>query len=205
MTPVVGVLLAAGFSRRFGQDKRHYRLPGGDTLLSHSLAKLRSVVAHVVIVLRPGDERLAAELEGSAVSCCINPSPENGMGSSIACGVGANPEAKGWLIMPVDLPLLRRETIRQVRDALHSGQAVVPMCDGRRGHPVAFPDSFRDELLALEKEDGGRQVLQRDPSRVHWLNVDDAGIYRDLDSAVDLGPILHDYDAGSITGPASTP
>lgn len=203
MTPVVGVLLAAGSSRRFGQDKRHYRLPGGDTLLSLSLAKLKSVVDRVVVVVRPGDERLAAELESSAVSCCINARPDNGIGSSIACGVGASPTADGWLIMPVDLPLLRRETVRKVSEALHSGQAVVPTCEGKRGHPVAFAASFRDRLAALDKEGSGRELLQRYPSRVHWLHVDDAGIYRDLDSVGDLGPILRDYGDSSSANPAN--
>ena len=61
---IVGILLAAGSGKRFGQDKRHYRLPGGDTLLRNSLAKLHDAVDYVMVVLRPNDESLAAELTG---------------------------------------------------------------------------------------------------------------------------------------------
>lgn len=190
---VVGILLAAGSSQRFGQDKRHYRLPDGDTLLASSLAKLSKTVDEVVVVLRPDDEQLADELEGPRVRCCFNPRPADGMGTSVACGVRSSTGADGWLIMPVDLPLLRWQTVREVRASLRGERAVVPLCNGRRGHPVAFPKDFRDELAALQGATGARTLLQRDPKRVCWLNVHDPGIYRDLDSVNDLAPLLHSY------------
>ncbi len=110
----VGILLAAGSGQRFGQDNRRYRLPSGDTLLMNSLRKLETAVDHVAVVLRPDDELLAAELSGPRVSCCINPRPANGMGSSLAGAVRFVVDADAWLMIPTDFPLLRERTIRQV-------------------------------------------------------------------------------------------
>ncbi len=192
---VEGILLAAGSGRRFGQDKRIYRLPDGDTLLESCLAKLSGAVDHVIVVLRPGDGQLAVRLQGPRVSCCVNPRPADGMGSSLACAVRASADADAWLVMPADLPLLRGQTIRQVRESLHGEYAVVPLCHGARGHPVAFPNSFAEELAALDGETGGRSILRKHPERVHWLNVHDPGIHRDLDSVDDLS-VLSDCIAG---------
>ena len=66
---VVGIRLAADSGQRFGKDKRRYCLPGGDTLLMNGLAKLKTAVDYVLVVLRPNDEMLAAELTGPRVSC----------------------------------------------------------------------------------------------------------------------------------------
>ncbi len=191
----VGILLAAGSGQRFGQDKRLYRLPSGNTLLMDSLRKLETAVDHVAVVLRPDDERLAAELSGPRVGCCIAPRPANGMGSSLACAVRFVVDADAWLMMPTDFPLLRERTIRQLRASLEDGRAVVPICDGMRGHPVALPRQFGNVFTALDGEAGGRTLLKQNPERVRWLNVDDPGIYRDLDSLNELRPMLRDYPA----------
>ncbi|MDJ0741607.1 MAG: nucleotidyltransferase family protein [Gammaproteobacteria bacterium] len=182
---IVGLLLAAGAGTRFGADKRSQRLPDGDTLLSHSARKLCAVVDDVVVVLRPGDDDLIASLDPLSVQCCVNPHADDGMGSSLARGVATRADADGWLVMPVDLPLLRTETMRQVSGALRAGCAVVPVCDGRRGHPVALSARFGPELAALDGDRGARDVLRRHADAVTWLDVSDPGIYRDLDTAAD--------------------
>ena len=103
---VVGLLLAAGKSRRYGSDKRLQPLPGGDTLLTHCAKRLRNAVDDVLVVLRPGDEHLIDSLETLAVRRCINPQADEGVGSSIRCGVNHTPDCDGWLIMPADLSLI---------------------------------------------------------------------------------------------------
>ncbi len=64
-----------------------------------------------------------------------------------------------------------------------------------RGHPAAFPRQRGNVFTALDGEAGGRTLLKQNPERVRWLNVDDPGIYRDLDSLNDLRPMLRDYPA----------
>lgn len=181
----VGILLAAGQSRRFGSDKRRLAIGHGECLLVHSARRLRAVAGRVVAVLRPGDEDLAVMLAAVDCESCINDRAHRGLGSSIACGVHATADAEAWLIQPADLPLLRCATIRRVADGLAAGKAVVPLCHGRRGHPVGFPHPFRDRLLALDGPEGARSVLRYAVGAVAWINVHDPGIYLDLDDPAD--------------------
>ncbi len=183
---VVGILLAAGSSRRYGSDKRLQELDNGKTLLSHSADVLQSAVDDLLIVLASGDESLAESLQDDKRRCCFNPQADKGMGTSISRGVQASPDADAWLIMPVDLPLIRRETIHRVVSALIPGQAVVPVCHGVRGHPVAFSSHFASELSLLDSDVGGREILQRHRDKVTWLKVQDPGIYLDLDRREEL-------------------
>ena len=199
---VVGVLLAAGSSRRFGSDKRLQRLPNGDTLLNHSMQRLRAVVDDVVVVLRPGDDDLAAQLTTKGSGCCINEQPDHGMGSSLGRGVRERDDPDGWLVMPVDLPLLRIETMRQVSGALRAGCAVVPVCDGRRGHPVALSARFGPELAALDGDRGASDVLRRHADAVTWLNVRDPGVYRDLDTPAEKAALWGLLGSGDLASSA---
>lgn len=187
---VTGILLAAGASARLGQDKRQLTLPNGTTLLRYCAARLHAVIGDVVIVVRPEDNTLADELKASGYRVCRNPTPDLGMGKSLSCGVASSYESDGWLIQPVDLPLLKPSTIRQISLSLQSADAVIPFCHGRRGHPVGFGRPFRDQLLRLSGDLGGQQIL-RDAggSKVMWLNLHDPGIYRDIDQVADIATI----------------
>lgn len=189
---LTGILLAAGEGRRFGRDKRLLRLPGGDNLVTRSATRFRAVLDDVVVVLRPGDEPLARQV--IAHGCRVTVSSGPGMGDSIRSAVEASRDRDGWLIMPADLPAVRMHSIERVARCLADAAAVVPRCAGRRGHPVGFSALFRDRLLALSGASGGRHILDAEPARVHWLDLDDPGIHRDIDTPADLA------DAGLRAG-----
>ncbi len=196
---LTGLLLAAGGSQRFGTDKRLVALPGVDNLIVHSARGLRAALEDVVVVLRPEDTQLSEAVGNLGCRVCQNPTPNEGMASSIRCGVRASIRSDGWLIVPADLPLLRASSIGQVALRLHSADAVVPICHGRRGHPVGFSGLFRDALLNLSGDRGARDILRKAHGRLVWLNLHDPGIYRDIDRPEDLEPIRRNLQAGSLT------
>ena len=188
------VLLAAGASTRFGADKRMLPLPGGERMLSHAARQMRAVIDDVVVVLRPDDTEIANAMLGLDCRVTVNPEPARGMGSSLALGIGAARQADGWLVIPGDLPLVRTQTICAVAARLQLADAVVPVCHGRRGHPVGFGRRYRDRLLALNGEAGGRQLLNDHDESIVWFNVDDPGIHRDIDTRADERMRLRLFD-----------
>ena len=64
---VAGLVLAAGFSRRFGSDKRCARLRSGQTLLGASLVLPCAQLEDVWVVLRPEDNSAALGVPVHAV------------------------------------------------------------------------------------------------------------------------------------------
>ena len=186
---LTGILLAAGASRRLGRDKRRLRLPNGETLLNHCAARLHAVTDDIVVVVRPEDDALADALQAAGCRVCRNPTPELGMGKSLSCGIAISSDSDGWLIQPCDLPLVRLSTLRGVGAHLQHADAVIPFCHGRRGHPVGFTRHFREPLLRLTGDQGGRQVLRDAKGKVLWLNLHDPGIYRDIDDTTDVATI----------------
>lgn len=165
------IVLAAGRGERFAAS-------GGQVHKLEALLAGKRVIDHVLDAVR------ASGLPFHVVEA--DPS-RPGMGDSIAAGVRATASAMGWLILPADLPLVRAATLRAVAEAPPSA-VTVPRCDGQRGHPVRFAAECREQLLALQGNEGAAPVVRAQAAihSVAFLDVDDAGIVTDIDTLDDL-------------------
>jgi molybdenum cofactor cytidylyltransferase len=182
--PVV-LILAAGRGVRFLEaGGRTHKL---DALLTTRSAT-RTVLAHVIA---------AVQTSGLSWHVVRPPSVPSewppGMGSSIASGVAATPQASGWLVLPGDLPLVRPQSLRQVADALEQHPLVVPDVDGQRGHPVGFGSRFRDALMSLRGDRGARELLRSQAPFL--LRLDDAGCLLDVDTPQALARVQRQAQA----------
>jgi len=187
MSSIIGILLAAGASRRFGADKLTHILPNGDLMAVRACRNLLAGTDNVLAVVRPGGERLAALLqaEGAEVQVCAD--AEQGMSASLVFGVRARPEAAGWLIALADMPCIAPMTIRKVADALRLGATIAaPTWQGRRGHPVGFAHALGPELAALSGDEGAKAVIQTYLEQLQLIDCDDSGVLQDIDKPEDL-------------------
>ena len=120
-----------------------------------------------------------------------------GMGDSIAAAVRATSEADGWLILPGDLPMISKQTITAVADAIaHGAQAAYPLHAGQRGHPVGFAASAAFELQNLKGSQGAAGVLSAQ-SAIEII-VNDAGCVTDIDTLEQLDVARRLYQTRSL-------
>ena len=183
---IAGILLAAGAATRFGGDKLLARLPDGTAVGARSAMNLLAVVPDVIAVLRPGDDALGRALGAAGARTTVCPDAETGMGASLAHAVRAADGADAYVVALADMPWIAAESIRRVVAALESGSAlVVPRYRQQRGHPVGFGSAHRDALLALSGDSGARSLIAS-ATDIHWIDVDDPGVVRDIDVRADL-------------------
>lgn len=186
---IVGILLAAGESRRFGSRKLLHPLADGTLVGVRSAANLTGAVDRTIAVVAPGDGLLIDRLAKTDVEICACPQSHEGMGASLACGVRASADAGGWVIALADMPFVLPSTVGLIAQALRDGAAIVaPSYADQRGHPVGISRAYYAELAALSGDIGAKNILQRDRDRIVLLSVDDPGIHRDIDSLEDLHP-----------------
>lgn len=186
---IVGLLLAAGASRRFGADKLAHALPHGVAVAVQAARHLKAELDRIVAVVRPGSEATARALaaEGCEVVVCAD--ADQGMGASLACGARAAGDVDGYLVGLADMPFVRPSTIAAVRDALSGGAALAaPFFRTRRGHPVGIAGRFRAELEALSGDEGARSLLAAHAAELVKLPVGDPGAIRDIDTPADVAP-----------------
>jgi molybdenum cofactor cytidylyltransferase len=184
MNAVQALLLAGGFSRRFGTDKREARLAQGDTLLERSLRTWLDALGHVHVALRGTDEALARRVSGLGGLPLLCTRSEEGLGATLAQAVAQLPPGP-VLVGLADMPFVQAETLRALARRLEDGAAVVaPFFGERRGNPVGFSAQQRPRLLALQGDRGAGPLLATLP--LERVAVQDAGVLLDIDRPDDL-------------------
>jgi molybdenum cofactor cytidylyltransferase len=188
---VVGILLAAGFSRRFGQqDKLLHPLAKGSSVAETAAQALITALPRAVAVVREQNSVLQAALSAQdfLVTQCGADATE--MADSLKLGVqaaqSAFPDATGFVIALADMPYIQPATIRKVADQLAFSAIVQPSVNGQRGHPVGFASRFAQALLGVSGDQGARELLRTHQHQVFLLHCDDHGIVRDIDTQADL-------------------
>jgi molybdenum cofactor cytidylyltransferase len=181
------VLLAAGGGTRFGGDKLLAALPDGTSVGVAAARNLLAAGLSVIAVVRPEDRRLAGLLAAEGVSVMPCPAAHLGMAHSLACALGSDSTAQGWLIALGDMPRVRPSTIEAIVAALRGPDGiVVPYHRGQRGNPVAIGAAHRAAVLALSGDVGARALFERHARHVTRLDVDDPGVLADVDTPGDL-------------------
>lgn len=180
---VVALVLAAGRGRRFGADKRQATLPDGRSLLAHSVERARAVFDDVRVVLREGER--GADF-GLPADCRIVVSPDaaSGMGHSLAAGARSlrDSPAQAVAILLGDMPWIEPATLRQLATAASASTIVLPRHAGQQGHPVIFGRDFWVALGQLGGDEGARSVVQCNRGSCVVIEIEDAGVLRDVDT-----------------------
>ena len=92
-----------------------------------------------------------------------NRHPDWGISHTISLGLGKLPEMDAALFQVADQPLLRRESVGSLVDFYreHPEHIAALGHGGVRGNPCLFPARLFPELLALQGDHGGNQVIRR--------------------------------------------
>jgi molybdenum cofactor cytidylyltransferase len=202
---VMGLLLAAGYSRRFGSDKLAARVPGPpdsapQSVLQRSAQRLIAACPLSVAVVRHGSAHCATLHElGFDVVELDAPHPQArpqdepalgpGLGDSIAAGARRLIElrASGCVLLLGDLPFVQTATVAAVRSAVEAGASIAVAChQGQRGHPVGFAAQHLLSLTQLTGDEGARTLLQAHALQLQMCDVNDPGALRDIDRPEDL-------------------
>ena len=187
--PAVIVLAAGKGSRFLGADHKLAQRLGAATVLGTTLRHAIASHLQVVVVTTEAFADLARRSIAARdvvvlPDVGVGDNPLMGMGYSIGAGVGARPDASGWIVLPGDMPLVRPETLLAVARQLEHHPIVYAQHQGRRGHPVGFAAELYSELATLSGDEGARRLVARYPAL--GLEVDDPGVLIDIDTEADL-------------------
>ena len=157
------LVMAAGNGSRFGGNKLEAVLDG-KTLIERALDTVPRELFFAVCVVSQyeGIEELAGKYGFAAIH---NAHPEWGLSHTVRLGTQALCGCDGILYLVSDQPLLRQDSVRRVVEQwMRAPERIAGACrNGRRGNPNIFPARFFPELLALEGDVGGNQVIKVHP------------------------------------------
>jgi molybdenum cofactor cytidylyltransferase len=189
MPMIPGVLLAAGRSTRMGRAKALLRIDvNGPTFVDLIVrALLEGGAADAIVVGRPDDDALRAELDRLRMPLRFVPNPDADRGqlTSVIAGLNAadRPGTAGVLVTLVDVPLVRATTVAALISAFHGSQASIVRAvhGGRHGHPVIFRRPVFDELRRADPDVGAKAVLRARAQEILDVDAGDPGVVIDVD------------------------
>ncbi len=184
---MAGIVLAAGASSRMGRPKMLLPVGGGTLLKAVAQALLDGGLQRVVVVLgcEADHVRRSAGLpDDPRLRVAVNADWPSGMASSLRRGIDECGEAVAALVALGDQAGITAERVKRIVSAWSPGVSLVlPVHDGRAGHPVLFSRPLWPELRALQGDVGGREVVKR---HLEDAVVVPAEALADLDTEEDL-------------------
>lgn len=182
MTKAIGALvLAAGFSTRFGSSKLMAELQDGNTVFGQTIARITEALPEHIVVTRP---EMTALLQRAAPSSPIRPfeQAKRGMGATLAYAAQQVEDWDGCLVCLADMPFIQVSTYLAIAESLRSDSIVVPTWQTKPGNPAAFGSKFFAEIALLDGDSGGRKLIDSHAQAVRHLPVEDPGILQDIDT-----------------------
>jgi molybdenum cofactor cytidylyltransferase len=194
-TRYAAVVLAGGLSSRMKQFKP--LLPLGEaTVTDHVIGTFLNANLDVFLVAGYRHDEIKAKIKNRDFTFVYNPDYEHGMFSSVQSGVRRlQPAHKAFFIIPVDIPLVRPETVSRLMEAAaeNSGKIIYPVFGGRRGHPPLIPSGLIPVIQGWGKGGGLKAVLKTQAKLALEVPVADGNILLDMDTPEDYRRILERF------------
>ncbi len=185
---VTAIILAAGYSSRMGTFKPLLSF-GGTTVLERAIELFRAAgISDIRVVVGHRAGELLPLLERMDVRPVLNERYQDGMFSSVVAAAESLEDERGaFFLLPVDIPLVRRQTVELLLRTYQGGSTGIlyPAFRGTRGHPPLLSCSYRTAIISFDGSGGLKTLLMQYEDDSATLECGDEGVLLDMDTPED--------------------
>jgi putative nucleotidyltransferase with HDIG domain len=172
-------------------------LPLGDAAAAgHVIDTFSGAGADIILVTGYRHQELEAAVKPWKITLVYNPDYRHGMFTSVQAGVNrVGREYRAFFIAPVDIPLVRRSTIRRLINTTEENpeKVIYPTFGGKRGHPTLIPSKLAPVILGWPKDGSLKAVLESQETSALEAPVADSLILHDIDTREDYLRLLERF------------
>ena len=199
MAGIVGVVLGAGRSSRFGTPKQ--LLPFGDTTMLGQVVRNANAASleRVVVVLGRASGELRGSVDFGRAVVVDNTAYGTGCASSLLAGMdAAGKDCEALVLLLGDQPGVRAEFVDAVLSEWRSSRpwASVTSYGGELGHPFVFAREAFEQLRGLHGDKAVWKLIEAYPQRVHRVEIE-SPLPPDVDTPEDYELALAHWRGGA--------
>ncbi|MBR3201819.1 MAG: putative selenium-dependent hydroxylase accessory protein YqeC [Mogibacterium sp.] len=179
--PKIAVILeAAGNSSRFGSNKLLHIMDDGRPMIASILDAVRPLDVYKKVLVTQYDEVASMAPEFDVV---MNDRPDLGISRSMQLGLAAAGDADAYMFCVCDQPGLTAATLERLIEAYKKGTAgIVSLAwQGKMCNPKIFSSRYKEELMSLSGDTGGRQILATHKDDILLVEADREAEVKDID------------------------
>jgi len=180
---LAAVILSGGASRRMGSPKALLSYQGRP-FLEHLLDVARHPKIGVRRVVLGADAGpIVNEVNLAPDEVVVNDEWEKGQLSSIQAALRSlPPNTDGILLLLIDHPLISSGLVGELIDSFYNSRKsiVIPVYEGRRGHPVILSAALYEDLMKAPLDTGARSVVWAHAGEVQIVQTNEEGCVLNL-------------------------
>lgn len=183
---ITGIILASGFSRRMKRDKLLMEINGNRLIERVIKACVGSNLDDIILVYRKEEVKKIGEQYN--IKTIYNEKANLGQSEGLKLGVKEAIEAKSYMFLVGDQPFLTSELINiLIKEYKESNLPILaPYYNGLRGMPILISSIFKEELLNITGDKGGRDIVEKNISKVKKVYIEEEILGMDIDNQEDL-------------------
>lgn len=188
---ITGIILASGFSRRMGEDKLLLKIDGESIIEKVIKASKGSKLDRIILVYRTREVKEIGKKY--AVKTIYNENADLGQSESMKLGIKEAGETEAYMFILGDQPFITDKLINTLIEEYENTDKTIlaPYYNGKRNMPMIMSSIYKDELLNVVGDKGGRDIVKNNPLKVKKLHIEDEKIAMDIDTPEDFKRILN--------------
>lgn len=182
---IAGLILAASQGKRLGAVKP--LMPADHAVLLDRVVKQfrNAKLDDLIVVLGHEARQIVQRIPLNGIKIIINSEHRAGLASSIQRGLAhVSSRFRAVMIGTGGMALVTSQTIDTLIREYNKGKKgiVVPVHDGRRGHPVIIDLKYLESMLELRGDVGTRSVMETHAEDVREVPIDSDEVLIDIDT-----------------------
>lgn len=189
---VSAIIMAAGLSKRMNQDKLKMKISNKYIFeyIFDTIKNCSDCFYEVMVVAK--DETILRKAEEFGYKSVKNEISYLGQSTSIKLGIQNSNACDAHMFFVADQPFIKKETIRELIRTFEKtpSNIIIASYNGINGNPTIFPEIFREQLLNLEGDTGGKLIIKNNEDKVIKVHIQSDNEFIDIDTFEDYERIV---------------
>lgn len=182
---ISAIVMASGLSKRMKKDKLHLEI-NNKKIYEYVLETIKNYNFYETIVAAKDDDIIEKAM-GLGFIGVKNTKYFLGQSESIKVALENCKRTDGFMFFVADQPFIKLATVEKLCNEFKKNPSsiIIPYYNGIKGNPVIFPSSMKDQLMALENDNGGKVVINNNSDKVIRVDIETNNENMDIDTEED--------------------